>query len=72
MSGTSKRQLLTPLKRKHLGYDDILDDDLKREAKRRMSDGCIPLGTCKHLTIKPNLLGPILKKRFMGTNSLHD
>ena len=61
----------TPAKRKKLKtplpYEQILAEDVDR-AKRKFenNDDTICLGHAKLKVIKANLLGPILKKRFLG------
>ena len=57
-----RKKLITPLP-----YEQILAEDVDR-AKRKFEDNddTICLGHAKLKVIKANLLGPILKKRFLG------
>ena len=55
--------------------NDIINDDLKEYAKRKREyDGTegetFDLGQTVHYSVKPYLLGPSLKKRFTGIQSL--
>ena len=62
-----KKRVLAPLT-----YEQILAEDVDK-AKRKQDaldagpeEQCITLGYTKHRDIKNNLVGPILKKRFLG------
>ena len=66
---TNKRiRVLAPM-----SYEDMLAEDMvsakrKREAHDAESnESSTSIGYVKHRAINPNFLGPILKKRFLGT-----
>ena len=56
---------------RHPTVEDIINDDLRSYAKRNRKDvesgeSTINLGITLHHTVKSHLLGPALKRRFMG------
>ena len=57
------------VKRRHTlrtSFKHLLEDDVQRTSNKRAADGLIPLGKCRHSTIKPNLVGPSLRSRFFS------
>ena len=53
-----------------LTFNQNLDADFRRADNKRKRDNCetIALGNTVHSSIHPSLLGPILKKRFIGSS----
>ena len=80
-SNQHKRQKLSPKLRKRKlfppqPYEKVLADDVKRAEKKtrltaanlkRKSD--VVLGETIHTRVKPNLLGPVLTRRFMEADN---
>ena len=52
--------------------DQFIADDLRTERRKRKREdhlsGMITLGDIVHPGVVPHLLGPVLKRRFMGSN----
>ena len=66
-----KRKLFPPQP-----YDDMLADDIKRAEKKvrltaqiRKRKSEVVLGELSHSRVKPNLLGPVLTRRFMEADN---
>ena len=56
-----------------MSYEDMLAEDVESAKRKRevhdadSNEHSISIGYVKHHAINPNFLGPILKKRFLGT-----